>query len=139
VTVQVRAVDEILGFMEDVRPTTADLLEGWREASRAAELAERLAALAAKAAEQADRNSLASEQIATMAEKASRAAERAAAMARLAADRARALANENRSLNLKGADAAGADARAEEASARELYHAGESRAREAHEDEQLPS
>jgi len=49
--------------------TTADLLEAWREATRAADLAERLAKLAAETSERADLSADASEEVAKLAEK----------------------------------------------------------------------
>lgn len=47
--------------------TTADLLEASREATRAAELAKRLAEIAADTADQVEKDSLASEDLAAMA------------------------------------------------------------------------
>ena len=128
-----RHTSAILASMDGEQPTTAELLEAWREATRAAQLAERLASLAAEAADQADRNALASEQIATMAEKASRAAERAAAQARKAADQARDLATRNREGRLQDADAVVSETKSGEKLARELYHVAEREARERHE------
>ena len=107
--------------MEEERLTTADLLMQWREATRAAELAERLAEVATRAADQSDASALASEQIARMAEKAAVAAERASRSARNAATRAASLATENRSTRLREADEAVVSARASEAEARVRY------------------
>ena len=73
--------------VEEERLTAADLLMQWREATRAAELAERLAEVATRAADRSDASALASEQVAGMAEKAAVAAERAARTARSAASR----------------------------------------------------
>ena len=77
--------------VDDERPSTGELLTQWRDATRAAELAERLARSASEAAGQEDRSGLASDEIVWMAEKAAFAAERAARSARqgarLAADR----------------------------------------------------
>ena len=81
---------EVLGKLfnvEEERLTAADLLMQWREATRAAELAERLAEVATRAADRSDASALASEQVAGMAEKAAVAAERAARTARSAASR----------------------------------------------------
>ena len=78
----------ILVNVDDERPSTGELLTQWRDATRAAELAERLAEIASQAADQADRSALASDQIARMAEKAAVAAERAARSARKAARQA---------------------------------------------------
>jgi hypothetical protein len=113
--------------VEEEVPTTAELLEQWREATRAAELAERLADLATQAAEQADRSAVASEQIAKMAEKAANAAERAATTARKAAKQAEQLAEDNRGRRLPDAQSALEDARATEAGARDRYRAAERR------------
>lgn len=102
--------------------STSDLLNAWRDATRAAELAERLAALAADAAEAADRNALASEEIAAMAEEASLAAERAFHRAREIAAKARELAGHVRGGRLGDADATLAAARQGEVDARDRYH-----------------
>jgi hypothetical protein len=83
--------------MWDEPVTTSDLLEKWREATRAAELARRLAGVAQQASTKADESVLASKEIAEMAERAARAAEEAAATARNAADRAAATAREKAS------------------------------------------
>ena len=61
----------------DETPTTAELLDAWRDATRASELAERLSAVASDAAELAERNAAASTEIARMAERAASSAERA--------------------------------------------------------------
>lgn len=111
--------------------TTADLLSQWRDATHAAELAERLAALAIQAAEQADANALASDQIARMAEKAAIAAERASVTARKAARHAAELAASNRNGRLRDADDAVVTARANEVEARRRYEDSESESREA--------
>lgn len=107
--------------VEEERVTTADLLLRWREATRAAELAERLAVVATQAADQTDANALASEQIAGLAEKAAAAAERAATTARKAATRAAALVSEHRHERLRDANAAVTAARASETEARERF------------------
>jgi hypothetical protein len=111
--------------VEEERVTTADLLAQWREATRAAELAERLAVMATQAADQADANALGSDQIASLAEKAAVAAERAATTARKAATRATALASENRHERLRDADTAVTAARGSETGARERYDEAE--------------
>ena len=97
----------------------------WRDATRAAELAERLAEIASQAADQADRSALASDQIARMAEKAAVAAERAARSARKAAGQAADLAIENREQRLRLADEVLVTARASETQARGRYHEAE--------------
>jgi hypothetical protein len=58
------------GHMFEEPTTTADLLSFWREATRAAELAERLAGVAAESAERAEMSASASEEIADLAEQA---------------------------------------------------------------------
>ena len=97
----------------------------WRDATRAAELAERLAEIATEAADHADRSALASDQIARMADKAAVAAERAARSARKAARQAADLAIEHREQRLPVADEALVTARASEAQARGRYHEAE--------------
>lgn len=109
---------------------TSDLLEAWREATRAAELAAKLAALALDAAETADRNAVASEEIAVMAQDAADAAQRAADTARTAAQRASALANTARSERLADAARDVADAQVAATRAGELYHKAEAEAQE---------
>jgi hypothetical protein len=116
---------------EDV-VSTADLLSAWRDATRAAELADRLAKLASEAADTADRSAMASEDIAKMAERAARAAERAAVSARAAAKRAADFAAETRATRLRDADEVVSRARADEAAARDAYHRSETTARARH-------
>ena len=77
-------------MLDDV--TRADLLTAWRDATRAAELAERLADVAVEAADQADERELGSVDIAEAAGQAASAAQRAADSARAAADKASAMA-----------------------------------------------
>jgi hypothetical protein len=78
--------------VEDERPTSADLLEAWRETTRATELAERLAKQALAVADEADIDAESADGIADLAETAATAAARVAASARedalLARDRA---------------------------------------------------
>jgi hypothetical protein len=128
-----------LSRVEEERLTTADLLLQWREATRAAELADRLAELALSAAEQSDSNALASEQIARMAEKAAVAAERAAQSARKAATKASALALENRAQRLRDADEAVVTARASEAEARQRYELSRGEPEDRHGAQDVPS
>jgi hypothetical protein len=113
--------------------STADLLEAWREATRASELAERLAVLASEAAEQADKNSAVAQEIALLAEQAATAAERAAARSRLAAEQAAEIAAKSREQRVREADETVTAAAALEGEARELYHKAERQAREHHE------
>jgi methyl-accepting chemotaxis protein len=124
----------ILVGMEDERPKVGDLLNAWRDAARAAELADRLSQIAAEAAEQADRTAAASEEIAEMAETAAVAAERAASTARIAAKRAAELAADHRSRRLTDAMDAVTEARHAESAAAEAYHEAEHRARDRHGD-----
>lgn len=118
--------------MQDELPTTGELLEQWRDATRAAELAERLARLAAESAERADQAAMGAEEIARMAERAAKAAERAARSARVAADRATKFARENRAGTVVDADHSVIDTRVEEAAARDRYHTAERAARDRH-------
>lgn len=113
--------------------STADLLEQWREATRAAQLAERLAELAKASVERCDRDAVTAREIAKMAERAAKHAERAAHAAREAANRASAFADENRSVRLADADSIATDSRTEEEAARERFHEAERNARERHE------
>jgi len=124
--------------MEEEVVNTADLLTAWRDATRAAELADRLAQMAAEAADTADQSAMASEEIAKMAERAAKAADRAAMSAREAARRAASLAKESRERRLVDADSLVARARAEEAAAREAYHRRETEARGRHGREDEP-
>ncbi len=117
------------GRVEDEILTTHELLEQWREATRAAELAERLAKMAAESAARADQAAVGAEEIARMAERAAKAAERAALSARKAADRAARFASESRAGTLADADEAVVETRAEEAAARDRYHGAERDAR----------
>jgi multidrug efflux pump subunit AcrA (membrane-fusion protein) len=82
--------------VDEVVVSTSDLLDAWREAMRAAELAERLARLAEAAAEDADESAAASEEIARLAERAAVAAANAAQSARNSADRTASIAKERR-------------------------------------------
>ena len=115
--------------VDEERLTTADLLEQWREATRAAELAERLAKLARTSVERSDRDSVAAQEIAKIAERAARHAERTAKIAREASDRALAFASENRAGYLAEAEATADDTRQEEMAARDRYRDAERVAR----------
>ena len=79
-------------LVNEPKVTTSDLLLTWREAARAAQLAERLAMNATEAAEQADGRATVSAEIAQLAEATAESAERAAARARTAASEAARLA-----------------------------------------------
>jgi hypothetical protein len=107
-------------------PSLDELLDAWRDATRAAELAERLATVALEAAQHADRTALTSEEIVTLADAAASAAERAAVTAREAATRARHDATAFLRLDTEAADRAAA-ARAVAAEARDRYEDGERR------------
>jgi hypothetical protein len=72
--------------LED-RVGTAELLQEWRDATRAAELAERLARMALESADRAEEAAVTNDDIAEMANRAATYAERAARVARVAADR----------------------------------------------------
>ena len=105
--------------------TTAELLAAWREATRAAELTQRLAEVATESAEQAEMNAVGAEEIADLAEQTALAAARAAKRARAAAVHARELARQRREEQVSGAEASAARARAAEAEARTQYHEAE--------------
>jgi hypothetical protein len=116
--------------VEDEELTTGELLEQWRDATRAAELAERLANLAKQSVDRSDRDAAGAQEIAKIAQRAAKHAERTAKIAQEASDRARAFAVENRSGYLAEADAAVASSRDEEATARDRFHAAERSVRE---------
>ncbi|HUG28981.1 MAG TPA: hypothetical protein VMQ65_00495 [Candidatus Limnocylindria bacterium] len=118
--------------MFEERMTTGELLEQWREATRAAKLAARLAELAKASVERADRDLEAADDIAVVAEEAASHAERAARLAREAASRARAFANQERGDRLAESDVAVAATEADETDARNRYHNAEAEARERH-------
>lgn len=107
---------------------TTELLEAWRDATRAVELAERLAARALRAAEKADRDSATAQEIATLAEEAAASAERAA---RIARDAARIAADDAATLRAEvdDADDTAVSARGAEANAKGRFHEAESEAR----------
>ena len=74
--------------MDDPVPTPDDLRAAWMDATRAAELAERLTETAREAADLADPDALAVAEIASLAESTAEAAGRAASTARAAATEA---------------------------------------------------
>ena len=102
--------------------STAELLEAWRNATRAADLADSLAANALAISDTAEATASAAEEIAILAEEAAVAAERAANSARDAARRAQELARSNRELRDAGGDHA-KDAHAADDVSRDAYHA----------------
>ena len=116
--------------MDDSPPTTADLLQAWRDATRASELAERLAAGANDAAKLAEQGATEFEAIAQMAEQAATSSERAATIARDAATRAHAFAEQTRRQKVAEADDAVTRAHGQEVTVRAAYHEAERRARE---------
>ena len=121
--------------IDDEPLTPAELLEQWREATRAAELAERLANLARMSVERSDRDSTAAQEIAKIAQRAAKHAERTARIAREASERAMAFASENRSGYLAEAVDTAESTRTEAAAARDRYHESERIARQRHENE----
>jgi multidrug efflux pump subunit AcrA (membrane-fusion protein) len=110
--------------------TTGALLEQWRDATRAAELAERLAKLALASATRSDRDAQASQEIARIAERAAKSAERTAQIAREASERAQAFAAAYRLGYLAEADAAVVTAQQELTLASDRYHDAERADRE---------
>ena len=118
--------------VDEEAPTTADLLEAWREATRAAELADRLATLAAGTAELADLNSTSADEVATLAEQAAQAAAAAAERARASADHAREVARQSRDRVLRDAEEEQVGRHASEVEARDAYHRAEADAAARH-------
>ena len=112
--------------MIDEPVTTADLLTAWRDAVRASELAERLAAAATEAAAQADVRAIAAAEIAALAERAAEAATRAADRARSAATEAAELAESLKESGIPAAEANVADMRRIETDAAAAYQTQES-------------
>ena len=112
--------------------TTGELLERWRDATRAAEIAERLAALAEASVARADRDAIAAQEIARLAQRAAKHAERTARIAREAAARATSFAAENRERHLADAETAVTSTRAQEAAARDRFQESEAAAGERH-------
>ena len=121
-------MDDAAVIDEPLSPS--ELLDQWRDATRAAELAERLAQVARVSAERSDKDSVAAQEIAKIAERAAKHAERTARIAREASDRAMAYAQENRGANLANAETSAAETRDSEAAARDRYHEAERAARE---------
>jgi len=101
------------------------LLEQWRDASRASELADRLAKLALESVERADQSAMGTKEIARMAERAAKAAERAATSARRAAQQAATFARESRAGWLSEADRTVVATKVGEEAARDRYHSAE--------------
>ena len=114
----------------EVTMSTADLLEAWREAMRAAELADRLARIALDAVESTERNAVELEEIAANAERSAEAAQDAAHTARTAAKRAAALGVAARTIDAPNATSDALAAHEAAARAGEQYHRAEQDARE---------
>lgn len=74
------------------QPTAAELLDAWRDVVQAAELAERLTAIAADTAEDADQRAVASPELAVLVDQAATAATHAATSATAVAAQAAELA-----------------------------------------------
>jgi len=111
--------------------TTAELLDAWRDASRAADLAERLAELARRAAEKGEQDAVSALEIAALAEEVAASAERASRAARAAAQKASDDASRLGD-QPSAADRAVKDARTEEAGARGRYHDADAEAHRQH-------
>jgi hypothetical protein len=110
--------------------TREELLEQWRDAARAAQLAERLAKVAADGVGRADQAAAGAREIAEMAELVARSAEEAANAARTAAERAETLTREARDGALSAANQTAVDTKADESSVRDRYDQSESEAQE---------
>jgi hypothetical protein len=110
---------------------TAELLEQWREAIRASELAARLAKMAADTVERTAREATAAEDLALLAEGAAEAASKAATTARRAAELAAEVARTSLSHQKRDDDALTAAQGLEDA-ARDRYHESEREARGRH-------
>jgi hypothetical protein len=99
--------------MDPDRIDISELREAWRDATRATELAERLAAAAVRATGRADLDEVTAAEIATMAEVAATWADRAATVlhgaGRNSAETARPLRDEAADLDLAAPDLAGPD------------------------------
>jgi hypothetical protein len=114
--------------------STAELLEQWREAIRASELAARLAKIAAASVERTAKDAAASEELAKLAERAAAAANEAATTERKAANLAAELSLQS-AADRKADDDNLTRAEEDEVFARDRYHKAESAARERHPEE----
>jgi hypothetical protein len=113
----------------DEAVSSQELLNAWRDATRAAELADRLSQAALAAAELAETNAAAAEEIADLAESAASAATHAADSARTAASKARGVASHSRDIDLSVAEQAVATAWAAETAAKDRFHRAEADAK----------
>lgn len=109
--------------------TTEDLLNAWRDTTRAAELAERLAKHAVATAAKAEVTASAAEDVAILAERATEAANHAADGARLAAVEARHIADVERDESVPEAAAVDMEAIDAQRAARDAYLRAEGEAR----------
>lgn len=123
-----RRIGRFSAMLDDM-PTTSELLEFWRDASRAAQLARRLTEIAEEAVVRAETEATGAEEIAALAEATAASAETAAARARAAADRLRAVADDAKGSGRSEATAALAQAVKDEDDARDHYHVAEREAR----------
>jgi hypothetical protein len=111
--------------------TVPEFLEIWRDAIRAAELADRLSAMATDAAASADLEAETAADLAQLAEAAAEAATRAAARARTVATEAAQRAGDMRSGRLADAQTKATEMRQLETDAASAYHDAERKARAA--------
>ena len=116
------------GAVNEEPMSTAELLEQWREAIRASELAARLAKIAADSVERTASQATAAEELAKLAERAAEAASEAATTARNAAALAADIARQSATDQTRDDDALTA-ARGLEGKARDSYHDAERQAR----------
>lgn len=111
--------------------TVPELLQAWRDAIRAAELAERMTTAAVRAADDADLRASAAHEIAALAGQAAEYAARAGERAAAAAIEAAALAKELREQGMPSAETTRSTAREDETQAAARYHRAEAEATEA--------
>lgn len=109
----------------DEIPTTEDLLFAWRDASRAAELACRLAGVGDTAAATTEHDAAAASEVASLVESTAQAATEAAAIARGTGDRMKRAAEAARIRGKQDAAAVVAAAADAETSTRDGYHGAE--------------